>query len=335
MTDDTMVRHTGNAAGTPPAPDGGNSAGAPPAPDAQRRAARGAFARVGFACLLLLVSAFLVQSLLLALFPEAMRVLLANSWGYYAFAMLSQYAVGLPLFWLLLRPLPRQTWPDGRLSVHSWWEFLLMCFGLGFGGNLIGRFVTLLASLLLGVNAVNPLETLLTGTALAPQFVYVGLLAPVIEELLFRKLLIDRLHRFGDRAAILVSAVAFGLLHGNFSQLFYACFIGMLLGYVYCRTRRLRYTILLHMAINLLGGVLPSALLSAQLAAGVYSAGLLAAYLVGLVLFFNRLKQAVFAPGALPPGRGSGRAMFGNTGMVLYAIASLALCIFTLLSAPA
>lgn len=209
-----------------------------------------------------------------------------------------------------------------------------MCFGLGFGGNLIGRFVTLLASLLLGVNAVNPLETLLTGTALAPQFVYVGLLAPVIEELLFRKLLIDRLHRFGDRAAILVSAVAFGLLHGNFSQLFYACFIGMLLGYVYCRTRRLRYTILLHMAINLLGGVLPSALLSAQLAAGVYSVGLLAAYLVGLVLFFNRLKQAVFAPGALPPGRGSGRAMFGNTGMVLYAIASLALCIFTLLSAP-
>lgn len=210
MTDDTMVRHTGNAAGTPPAPDGGNSAGAPPAPDAQRRAARGAFARVGFACLLLLVSAFLVQSLLLALFPESMRVLLANSWGYYAFAMLSQYAVGLPLFWLLLRPLPRQTWPDGRLSAHSWWEFLLMCFGLGFGGNLIGRFVTLLASLLLGVNAVNPLETLLTGTALAPQFVYVGLLAPVIEELLFRKLLIDRLHRFGDRAAILVSAVAFG-----------------------------------------------------------------------------------------------------------------------------
>lgn len=332
MTDDTTIRNAGSGAVMPPAPDGGDGAGAAAAPDAQRRAARGAFSRVGFACLLLLISAFLLQTALLSLFPEAMHALLSNSWGYYAFSMLSQYAVGAPLFWLLLRPLPRQTWPDVRLSARSWWESLLMCFGLVFGGNLIGQFVTQFFSLLLGVNAVNPLETLLTGTALAPQFVSVCLVAPVIEELLFRKLLIDRLHRFGDRAAMLASAVAFGLLHGNFNQLFYACFIGLLLGYVYCRTHRLRYTILLHMALNLLGGVLPAALLSTPYAAGLYSVGLLAVYLAGLIRFFNRKKQAVFAPGALPPGRGSGRAMFGNPGMVLYAIASFALCIFTLLS---
>lgn len=324
---DALAQDTGVPAGDTPSPDTGTQVGAP---SPQHRAMRRTFSRVGLACLSLLLSAFIVQPVLLALFPGQIRALLGNDWGYYAFALLSQYALGVPLFLLLLRPLPRETWPDGRLSARSWWDFLLMCFGLGFGGNLIGRFVTLLFSLLLGADAVNPLETLLTGTALAPQFIYVGLLAPVIEELLFRKLLIDRLHRFGDRTAILVSAVAFALLHGNFSQLFYACFIGLLLGYVYCRTHRLLYTILLHMAVNLIGGVLPAALLSVLPIAGTYAFGMLAVYIVGLIRFFNRQRLAVLAPGAQPPGRACRGAVFGNAGMALYALASLALCVYTL-----
>lgn len=54
-------------------------------------------------------------------------------------------------------------------------------------------------------------------------------MAPICEEILFRKILIDRIRLYGDKAAILVSSVVFGLSHGNFYQFFYAFGIGLVL----------------------------------------------------------------------------------------------------------
>lgn len=74
--------------------------------------------------------------------------------------------------------------------------------------------------------------------------------APVCEEILFRKLLIDRLRPFGDIVAILYSGIAFGLYHQNFMQMFYAAALGCLLAYVYLKTNRLWTVIVLHFAVN-------------------------------------------------------------------------------------
>ena len=49
---------------------------------------------------------------------------------------------------------------------------------------------------------------------------------------MFRKLIIDRMSIYGDKLAIIVSSIAFGLFHGNFYQIFYATLIGFILGYV-------------------------------------------------------------------------------------------------------
>ena len=89
------------------------------------------------------------------------------------------------------------------------------------------------------------------------MFLTTVIVAPVMEELMFRKLLIDRIVPFGQRAAVVVSGVAFGLFHGNFYQFFYACGLGMIFAYLYSSTGRVRYGILLHMMINMVGGVLP------------------------------------------------------------------------------
>ena len=76
------------------------------------------------------------------------------------------------------------------------------------------------------------------------------------------KMLIDRLNRLGDRPAILLSAFLFALFHGNLYQLFYAFGVGLVFGYVYVRTGRIRYTISIHMLVNCLFGVLPAVLLT-------------------------------------------------------------------------
>jgi membrane protease YdiL (CAAX protease family) len=61
---------------------------------------------------------------------------------------------------------------------------------------------------------------------------------------------------YGDRIAIVVSAVTFGIFHGNFSQLFYATALGFLLAYVYSKSANVKYTIVIHMLINFTGSVL-------------------------------------------------------------------------------
>ena len=73
--------------------------------------------------------------------------------------------------------------------------------------------------------------------------------------MIFRKLIIDRLSRYGELIAIMSSSIAFGLFHGNFYQFFYAVMLGLILGYIYAKTRDIKYSIVMHMLINFIGSV--------------------------------------------------------------------------------
>ena len=53
------------------------------------------------------------------------------------------------------------------------------------------------------------------------------------------------------------SALTFALFHMNLFQFFYAFGMGLIFAYVYLRTRRLRYPVLMHMIINFMGSVVP------------------------------------------------------------------------------
>lgn len=75
--------------------------------------------------------------------------------------------------------------------------------------------------------------------------------APVFEELLCRKLIIDRTRKYGEGIAILISGLFFGLMHGTVSQNFMAAIGGLFLAYIYIRTGKIIYPIMLHMFINI------------------------------------------------------------------------------------
>lgn len=322
--------HAQTADGDAPIPDSGMpSPGVVPS----RRDIRRCFSRVGFACFVLVAATTAVQLLLLWRFPWYVRIWLSSDWGYILYSLLPQYLVGAVLFYLILRRMPHESWGAEPLAAKDWWRMLLMCFGLGYGGSLIGKIVSLSLSLLLGTGATSPLDQMLASTGMLPQLVALVIVAPVLEELLFRRVLIDRLRRFGDRTAILVSALLFALIHGNFDQLFYAFFIGLLLGYIYCRTHRLLYTILMHATVNLLSGILLPLLLAAvptDGAALLLSAGVMAVQITGLVLFFNRQKLAVYAPGRFLLLKHTRSAVIGNAGMILYLLLCGSLCVLAL-----
>ena len=72
---------------------------------------------------------------------------------------------------------------------------------------------------------------------------------------MFRGAMLRTLSKYGSGFAIVVSALAFGLMHGNMAQTPMAFLIGLVLGYVAAKSGNIRQTILIHMANNLLASL--------------------------------------------------------------------------------
>ncbi len=79
---------------------------------------------------------------------------------------------------------------------------------------------------------------------------FVCIAAPVGEELLFRGAILKSLQSYGSKFAIIISAVLFGLVHGNFEQIPFAFFAGLIFGCVAVKTDSLFYPIIFHIINN-------------------------------------------------------------------------------------
>ncbi len=171
------------------------------------------------------------------------------------------HAFAMPASILLYRLGASEPPEKKRMSPIVWLGTLSICLALTYIGNFIGTAVNTLIGILKGTPPQNSLEAITTAAPFWANLLFIGILAPILEEIFYRKLVLDRLRRFGDAPAILISAVLFGLVHGNFGQFFYAAMMGAVFGFIYLKTGRLRYTVLLHMAINLWGAVLSTEIL--------------------------------------------------------------------------
>lgn len=80
--------------------------------------------------------------------------------------------------------------------------------------------------------------------------VYVAVIPAVVEELLFRGTVCKSLRTYGDRSAILISAVLFSLMHANAEQAIYTFVAGLLLAWIYVRTENIAFPIVLHFINN-------------------------------------------------------------------------------------
>lgn len=84
----------------------------------------------------------------------------------------------------------------------------------------------------------------------------VCILAPITEEFLCRGVLLRIFRRFGDRFAIVASALVFGVIHGNIYQTPMAFVFGLFLGYVTVKCGSILPAIALHAANNILSTVI-------------------------------------------------------------------------------
>lgn len=274
--------------------------------------------------------------------------LLESSWSLLLISILPLYLVAVPIGWCILRRLPAARPEEHALTGEQLLMYFVMSFAVMYLGNLVGVGVNTGISAAFGGSYENPISELLGETNIWAELVCVVLIAPPLEELLFRKLLCDRIRVYGEKTAIVVSGLVFGLFHANLYQFFYAFGVGMLFSYIYLRTGRLRYTMLLHMSINLVGGVLPAFLLqrvdldaisglstddmpallayvqshmAEMLGFGLFVITVFALFILGVVFLLLRRKQAILLPAEKElPKQGRGGVVFGNAGMICYLI---------------
>lgn len=84
------------------------------------------------------------------------------------------------------------------------------------------------------------------------QLLCLGILTPVAEELVFRGLMYRRMREdTGFVAAMVYTAVVFGVFHGNVVQMLYGFIMGLMLAYVYEKYGSVAAPIMAHITVNI------------------------------------------------------------------------------------
>lgn len=256
----------------------------------------------------------------------------------------------------LLRPIPCSAPARRPFSGGRFFQLLCICFAVSIAGSLIGSLFLSLWNAVSGSSVGNAVSEVIFETDPWLNLLTVGLLAPVLEELFFRKLLIDRMYRYGEKICILLSALLFALFHMNFSQFFYAFGAGVILAYLYCRSGKIWLCILLHAVFNCFSGVLNSEIagrliermdsiagmtneelaaltfsdLSIVLVALFYYLLFFGLAIAGLVLFCVKIRRFRFQPGEIVIPEKARSVVFLNAGMMAALIFTIGMMVYSL-----
>ena len=269
-----------------------------------------------------------------------------SGWAFWVATFLPIYAVAFPLAFIILKKVPvaarkpaeEPVTLKGILSAIAVCEFLML------SGQLIGMLVNGLIGLIPAMEGKNQnvIANMATEGGLLPKIVVFVILAPVFEELFFRKLLISRMRRHGEKLAVFTTALMFGLFHGNLSQFFYTFLLGLALGYVYLKTNKMIYTVMLHMLFNFNGSILLPGLVSlasdgtdtkALRCLLIAEIIMFTVAIIGMVIFiirYNGLRFETAECGLEKKDRF--KTVWCNAGMILFLIAVAGMFAFSLMA---
>ncbi|MBQ8611306.1 MAG: CPBP family intramembrane metalloprotease [Oscillospiraceae bacterium] len=238
------------------------------------------------------------------------------------------YCVAVPVFTVLLQPLPGIRTPKSRVSTGWLLGTAAAAVTLMYAGSLVGNLLNMLIGWLRGEPVLSPLEEIVTAAPMWQTFLFACVLAPIGEELTFNYLL-DKTLVFGEKRAALYCALAFGLFHGNLYQFFYAFLLRLLLVRLRLRTGSVGWCIALHAFVNVIGGLVSSWVITrSQVVIAVYGLVLLALVSAGSVVLMQRRKTV---PWALPCPGARAEWLFANPGAVLAWLCCAAMFVTALL----
>ena len=209
------------------------------------------FSRIGFAQVAGLAASILVSTLALAPLvagDNLQKVFAAVGPSVVLLMVYVPQIANLIVYWLCVRTMPKPEWQREPVSFKTLVQIFLMMYAISSVINQIGLAITKTAPA--GGSFQLDLLAKMQSTKLPVAIAIPVVIGPILEELMFRKLMLDRTRHYGEKTAIIFSALCFGLFHGNLTQFLYASVVGLFLGYVYCKTGKVLYTMIMHMLLN-------------------------------------------------------------------------------------
>ena len=318
------------------------------------------FSRIGASlCLMVVIWYALATVLEGALYAAVGGKGEAPNWVTYVGSGVPLYLIAMPIAVMLMG---KSTVIETRkfdMKPGLFVKLLRMCLPLMWAGSVFGSMLSMVLS---NGEATDRVADLAMQTNIW-NVVFLVIVGPIFEEWLFRKQLIDHTRKYGEKTAILLSGLAFGLFHMNLFQFFYAFLLGLMFGYVYTRTSKLRYSTAMHMIINFNGGVLApwvltrvdldqlekvseaaengnAAAMEQWASQNVEGLAIMLVYFVlygavilaGFVLLIRNFKKFEFytAPEELPRGTRA-KTVCGNVGMIMFIMVTCMLTAVNLL----
>ena len=322
--------------------------------------ARRDFSRIGASlCLMVVVWYALATVLEGALYAAVGGKGEAPNWVTYVGSGVPLYLIAMPIAVMLMGKSTVIETCKFDMKPGLFFKLLLMCLPMMWAGSVFGSMLSMVLS---NGEATDRVADLAMQTNIW-NVVFLVIVGPIFEEWLFRKQLIDHTRKYGEKTAILLSGLAFGLFHMNLFQFFYAFLLGLMFGYVYTRTSKLRYSTAMHMIINFNGGVLApwvltrvdldqlekvseaaengnAAAMEQWASQNVEGLAIMLVYFVlygavilaGFVLLIRNFKKFEFytAPEELPRGTRA-KTVCGNVGMIMFIMVTCMLTAVNLL----
>ncbi|WP_185523183.1 CPBP family intramembrane glutamic endopeptidase [Listeria booriae] len=202
----------------------------------------------------LLIGSPIVMGILRAVtdLPSAQLMLYASSyWSVFS------NVIAVIIVWLLLRKQPRSTKIEQGQPASA--SVSVIYAVLGFVALLIGQAIAISIMSMFGVGGASQNTEMLGEMARAVPIivVFTSVLAPILEEIVFRKIIFGELaSRLNIHVAAVISSLFFGLMHMELSYLLVYVVIGLMLCYMYTKTKRIAVPIAAHMLMNIIAMII-------------------------------------------------------------------------------
>ena len=197
-------------------------------------------------------AASFVYGIVGARFATSLSPVLAEVCGELVFAILYAVSFGVPI-------LLGTHFIDGRTKLGLSPRFSLMtvpmlfsALGVIFAAAILNNLVTAPFDSI-GLDVYTPDMTMtVTPMTFTARLVSLVILPALLEELLFRKVILGALLPYGKWSAVVASAFLFAMMHQNPKQFIYAFAAGAVIGYFVCETRSIWIGVLIHGVNNLI-----------------------------------------------------------------------------------
>ena len=302
------------------------------------------FSKIGLYYLIFAVSALIMQIIAVNVIGTIDNSLLTDFNVLTILSAICNYILPFPILYYLMKKIEVQKLEKESLSLKTFLIYISITFTLMWIGNIIGLAITSAIGTIFQTDITNPVQTLINSSDIWLNLLLISIIGPIFEEIFFRKFLIDRTIKYGARVSIIISAVIFGFFHGNISQFFYAFLLGGFFAYIYIKTGKIIYPIILHIIVNLMGSVVSLFVVESTQAiiSNVYSSTdiaivvtyvliILLAFLIGAISLtmykkakFNGIKTQITLENPL-------KTSLVNPGMILLIIFFIAEIIYTLI----